>query len=81
MKPNQKKDEIVLLKNIITVKIKAAPQKGEANNYLVKYLSSIFHISKTNIQVIKGLTSNHKTISMEISESEFESKICKISSF
>lgn len=54
VKPGSGKDEIsVDAENNISVKIKAKPIDGEANDYLIKYLSKEFGISRGNIQLEK----------------------------
>jgi len=67
VKPNSSKDEILLdSENNFTVKIRAKPIDGEANEYLVKYLSNEFDISRSVIQIEKGAASRLKRVAINI---------------
>ena len=73
VKPNSSKDEIsVDDENNITVKIRAKPVDGEANDYLVKYLAKEFGISRSLIQIEKGATSRLKRIVLNMEEAKLE---------
>lgn len=68
-KPGSRKDEFVLEQDgSIKVKIKEQPIEGRANKYLVNYLSEIFEISKSKIEILKGENNPHKKVSIEIDE-------------
>jgi uncharacterized protein (TIGR00251 family) len=78
VKPNSSKDEIsVDEEGNISVKIRAKPIDGEANEYLVKFLAKEFGISKALIQIDKGATSRLKRISINIEESGLKSILNK----
>jgi len=67
VKPNSKTDAIHIDSDrSIRIKICAAPVEGRANNYLVKYLSGIFKIPASKIQIIKGHNNSYKTISLSV---------------
>jgi uncharacterized protein (TIGR00251 family) len=68
--PNAKKNEIIKDESGIKIKITAQPVEGKANKALIEFLSKQFKIPKTSIKIVKGETSNDKTILFEISESE-----------
>lgn len=73
VKPGSFKDEILIDdNNDWTVKIRAKPIDGEANVYLVNYLSKQFNINKSAIHIEKGATSQYKTLSININAPEFE---------
>lgn len=73
VKPGSFKDEILIDENNDwTVKIKAKPIDGEANVYLINYLSKQFNINKSAIQIEKGTTNQYKTLSINIDASELE---------
>ena len=66
IQPRASKDEIVGLHgDRLKIRLKAPPVDGEANKYLIRYLSYIFQLPKKNICVIKGLTSRQKTVSIQ----------------
>ncbi|MEO5570600.1 MAG: DUF167 domain-containing protein [Bacteroidia bacterium] len=69
VKPNSKADLISLDGfGIIRVKLRGQPLEGKANKYLVEYLSEIFNLSKSKIEIIKGQNSPHKIIEMNAEE-------------
>lgn len=78
VKPGSFKDEILIDENADwTVKIRAKPIDGEANVYLVNYLSKQFNINKSAIRIEKGTGNQYKTLSINISTSELEKILVK----
>jgi hypothetical protein len=49
----------------LKVKLTAAPVDGEANKELIKLLSKEWGVPKSNINIIKGLTSRNKIVGIE----------------
>lgn len=73
VKPGSFKDEILIDENNEwTVKVRAKAIDGEANVYLVNYLSKQFNINKSGICIEKGATNQYKTLSINIDEHELE---------
>lgn len=63
VKPNSAKSEIIGIKeDSLIVKLNALPKDNEANKELIKILSKILKIPKSNIQIIKGKTGRNKTL-------------------
>lgn len=60
--PNSSRNEIILEKEFIKVKVTAQPIENKANKALIEILSKQFKLPKTSIQIIKGETSKDKTI-------------------
>jgi len=52
--------------NFFKIKVTSAPDKGKANQQVIKLLAQHFKTSKSNIQIIKGLTSQHKVVNINI---------------
>ena len=50
---------------IFTIKITTRPEKGKANESLIKYLSKLLGIAKSRIEIQKGTTSRNKVISIQ----------------
>lgn len=70
--PNAKKEEINgLFDGRIKISITAQPIDGKANDSLIKFLSKHFHISRSSIEIVKGLTSRDKTLCID-SEKEIK---------
>jgi len=79
VKPGSGKDEITLdAEGNLSVKIRAKPIDGEANDYLVKYLAKEFNISRANIQIEKGATSRLKRIALNIQQKQWEEILSSI---
>ena len=69
VKPSSRKNEFIVEQDgSIKVKIKEQPLEGKANKYLVKYLSEIFEVPKSKIEILKGENNPHKKVSIEIVE-------------
>ena len=69
VKPNSKTDSISIDNSgVIKVKIRAEPIEGKANKHLLEYLSAVFRLSKSKIEIIKGHSSVHKTMSLHVDE-------------
>ena len=61
--PNSSRTEIVEEgENYLKIKLKAAPIKGKANAELIKFLAKKYSVSKSQIEIIKGLTNKDKLI-------------------
>lgn len=48
----------------LKIRLKAAPEKGRANQELLQFLSESLHIPKSKIQIISGLTDTHKLLKL-----------------
>jgi len=78
VKPGASRDEITVDKEgNISVRIKAKPVDGQANDYLVKYLADEFNISRAKIQIEKGAKGRMKRIAMNMSREELDGVLKK----
>jgi uncharacterized protein (TIGR00251 family) len=50
---------------VLQIKIKAPPVEGKANTELIKYLSSRLKVPKSDISIVRGLTSQTKLVHVE----------------
>jgi len=57
------KDDI----NHYTIYIKELPEKGRANKAIITSLSNHFHIAKSQISILSGLSSRQKVININCS--------------
>lgn len=64
--PNSSKNDIVLEEEFIKVKVTAQPIENKANKALIEFLSKVFKIPKTSIEILKGETSKEKTILLKV---------------
>ena len=63
VQPNARSNEVQGEKDgIWQLKIAATPVKGKANQELVRFLSDVLQISKSNLEIEKGLTGRRKLI-------------------
>ncbi len=49
----------------LKIKLTAPPVDGEANPALVAFLSQLFGVAKRDVQILKGETSRHKSVSIQ----------------
>lgn len=61
--PRSSKSEIIEeQEGYLKIKLKAAPVKGEANAELIKILAKKYQISKSRVEILKGLTGKDKLV-------------------
>jgi hypothetical protein len=79
VKPKSKVDTLsVNPDGSLRIKIKAQPVDGEANEYLVKYLSEVFKVPRKNIEIISGFTNSHKRVNIVADDSYIQNAISKL---
>lgn len=79
--PNSSKNDIIIENGSIKVKVTAQPIENKANKALVEYLSKELKLAKSNIKIIKGLTSKEKVILLSFSDKikqEYAEKVLNI---
>jgi uncharacterized protein (TIGR00251 family) len=65
VQPNAGQNKVAGFRDgVLQVRIAAPPIKGKANQELVKFLSSLLGVSKTNLSIEKGITSRKKTVAI-----------------
>jgi len=65
VQPKSSSNEIIGMRNQeLIIKTTAAPDKGKANDAVIKLLSKHYKIPKSSITIESGLTSPHKTINI-----------------
>ena len=64
--PNSSKNDIVLEEEFIKVKVTAQPIENKANKALIEFISKVFKIPKTSIEILKGETSKEKTLLLKV---------------
>ncbi|MBP5697901.1 MAG: DUF167 domain-containing protein [Alphaproteobacteria bacterium] len=52
--------------DFLKINLTAVPEKGKANQELIKFLSKLLHISKSNFTLISGETDRYKKIALNI---------------
>ena len=75
--PNSSKNDIITDNGTLKIKVTAQPIENKANKALIEILSKKIKVPKTNIEIIKGLTSKEKTVLIKTSS---ETKIEEIKS-
>lgn len=76
--PNASKNEIIKTDDGVKIKITAPPVDGKANKCLVEFLSKMFKIPKSSIEILRGETSKEKTLLLKIDDDD---KIAMIKSY
>lgn len=65
VQPNAGRNAIVAFsENVLRVKIAAPPVEGKANQELIKYLSNLLNIRKSNISIDRGHTGRRKMVTI-----------------
>jgi len=63
IQPRASKNEIIALENGgIKIRLTAPPVDNAANEALVKFLSQLFSVAKSNIEIVSGHTSREKIV-------------------
>ena len=64
IKPGMGKSEIKgeLEDETIKINIAAPPEKGKANNELIRFLAGVFDVAKNSVKIISGKTDSVKLI-------------------
>ncbi|TET57559.1 MAG: DUF167 domain-containing protein [Dehalococcoidia bacterium] len=63
IQPNAGRSEVMGFRaGVLQVRIAAPPIKGKANDELMRLLSDVLGVSKSNLAIEKGVTSRKKTI-------------------
>jgi len=61
--PKARSNQVVGWKeNVLAVRIAAVPEKGEANEELERYLSSLLGVGSSHVRVIQGHSSRNKRL-------------------
>ncbi len=65
VQPNARKNGIVKFENdVLYVKLTAPPVEGKANEALIRYLSHLLGIPKTNVSIERGFSGRNKILSV-----------------
>jgi uncharacterized protein len=80
IQPHASRNEVVgFSDNVLRMKITAPPVEGKANQELIKYISKLFDIRKSDISIDKGLTGRNKIVIISgINSEEFQATIQSI---
>ena len=64
VKPRAKKNAIVAWLDETTLKISvtAAPERGKANDAVIKVLAEAFHVAPSTIEIVRGATTTMKQV-------------------
>ena len=75
--PNSSSNKILKIENgILKIAINGPPEKGKANQEVIKFLSKILDIKKSSIFIVQGELSRNKLVAFEdFSVEEIEKKI------
>lgn len=63
-KPNSRENRISKENGVIVVRVHAPATEGKANKAIVEFLSESMDIPKSFIEIVGGVTSSHKRISI-----------------
>lgn len=60
--PQSLKEEVVRTGDEYTVRVKARPREGQANEAVINLLATHFKVSKASVRITSGLTARHKIV-------------------
>ncbi len=63
--PGAKKNEFKQEEDLVKIYLKAPALEGKANVALIKFLADYFEVRSSSIEILKGLKSRHKIVSIE----------------
>ena len=72
VKPGAHRDELWREGDGLFVRIRAVPQDGQANEYLIKFLSGSLRVSRSLVKLVRGHTGTHKLIQIDAPESDLK---------
>lgn len=62
--PNAKHNQIDEVDGVFLVRVTASPTQGKANKAVIELLAKHFKISKSEVDIIKGLASRTKIVAI-----------------
>jgi len=63
--PRAKQNKVVDKDGVLRVYTTTVPENGRANNAVVDLLADYFHVPKSKIKIIKGLTGRDKVLTID----------------
>ncbi len=77
--PNARKRAITRAGSQLKVKLVSLPRDGKANEELIEYLSEVFGVKRSSIQIIRGEKERNKVVFIDINEAALDTLIDRIS--
>ena len=78
--PGAQRTEVIgwMASGVLKVRVQAPPEKGKANEELVKYFAKQLRLSRSEISIIKGRGSREKTLGLpDVDMGEIENLAAK----
>lgn len=78
--PRSSRNEVseILADGTVKIRLTAAPVDGKANETLIEYLAKVLDVSKSNIEIVAGMTGREKLVTiLGLSPEEVQNKILK----
>ena len=73
--PRSSKNKIIWENDILKVKLTSPPVEGKANKELIRFLSKVFKIPKSEIRIVRGEKSRKKIIELNLPFEEIKLKL------
>jgi len=73
VKPNSRQSQLIIKDKDISCRLKAPPVEGKANEELIRFLSEVFKLPKSKIQLLKGQNSVFKKVDIVADEAYISS--------
>lgn len=69
VQPKAKKNEIIIKDGRIIIKVTAPPDKGKANEAVIKLIADKLDIKKSDVFILRGETNQNKVIGIKVGAS------------
>ena len=63
--PNARKESVIEADGVLVVRVNVVPEKGKANEAVIKLLAKHFKVAKSKVKIVRGLTSRNKVVEIE----------------
>lgn len=63
--PNAKQESVELKDGVYVARVRAVPEKGKANEAVIKLLAKHFRVAKNQVKIVRGVTGRNKVVEIE----------------
>ena len=78
VKPGQRTDRLWRSEAGLLAHIRAIPQDGKANAYLVRYVAGELRVPQSLVTIRRGQTSPHKLLSVNVPEADLQPQLARL---
>ena len=60
--PNARKESVIETDRVLVVRVNKVPEKGKANEAVIKLLAKHFGVARSQVKIVRGATSRNKVV-------------------